>query len=106
MPEAKANGYAGAAQAALTMIVTACQHDDKDQRHDMIGAAASLFWYAARQSAFTVVRKRGHNMMKDSEHPDEVIAISKAALDNMNKLEKAVDRCAILTELLKGGEAR
>ena len=92
--------YHEAAQSALAMITIACKHKDKAQALDMIGAAAKLFWYAARQSAFTSVRKKGANMMRTTDYPEEVMAIAEAALQNMERLKQSAELCSTLADLL------
>jgi hypothetical protein len=66
----------------------------------MIGAAAKLFWRAARADAFAFVRDNGMNMLRNAD-PEECIIIATAALDNMAKLREASDLCANLVDLLK-----
>jgi hypothetical protein len=88
--------------SAVLLIVLACDHRKKNegQANDMIGAAAKLFWRAARADAFTFVRDNGKKMLRNAD-PDEYIAIGTAALDNMAKLREASELCSTLIDLLR-----
>jgi len=98
------HSYGEAAQAALAFIVLASRHQDADQRNDMLQAAGRMFWHAARASAFRTMREKGYSLLKNNDHTEEVIAIANAAINNIESLGKAIERCHALSELLKTEE--
>ena len=102
MPNPKTNNYTRAASTALVMIAGACDMiKDKDQQGDVIETAGRLLWYAARASAFAVMKDRCAKTLKDNNYPEETVAIAEAAIHNMDKLNEIALRCQALAELFK-----
>jgi len=92
--------YQETAAIAVALIAIAVEHADKEHRADIVNEAASMFWHAAQADAYRRVRRGLPNTIRDGD-PEEVMALSKAALRNLSLLEQAADRCGLLSDLIK-----